>query len=249
MSVYLIDYENVHFGGLEGVESLSSKDTVVIFYGNDASTLPMDLHVRIVESGAALQYMKIEKMAKNYLDFQLSAISGYLVATTKQTDFVVVSNDKGFDSVLDLWNNADFVGRKLTFIRRDQIAVKGKKGKAKTKTKEEKAVPKKKTQTQKKMNAEDSKDQNEGSKKQGNEPKKQSDGVKKQTAVTLSEAQKKRVRGEVKDLNLKPNDYNKIYRAILASKDKHEYNIELIRIFKDQDLGNQVYKATKKEFS
>ena len=57
------------------------------------------------------------------------------------------------------------------------------------------------------------------------------------------------IRGEVKDYNLKPNDYNKIYRSVIASKDKHEYNIELVRAFKDQELANKIYKATKKEFA
>ena len=223
MSVYLLDYENVHFSGLEGVENLTSRDTVVMFYGNDASTLPMDLHIKIVESGAKLSYIKIEKMAKNYLDFQLSAISGYLVATTDQTDFIVVSNDKGFDSVLDLWNNADFVGRKLTFCRRDKIYL------------EEKA--KKPVRAKKPAKAK--------------EPLKAKEPVKAKEAEkpTLTEAQKKRIRGEVKELNLKPNDYNKIYRSVIASKDKHEYNIELVRAFKDQELGNMIYKATKKEFA
>ena len=121
MSVYLIDYENVNFSGLEGVGNLTPADEVVIFYSNAASTIPMNLHIDVQKSGARMQYIHIERTGKNYLDFQLSALSGYLVGTTDQTDFVVISRDTGFDSVLDLWNNQDFVGRTLTFRRQDSI--------------------------------------------------------------------------------------------------------------------------------
>ena len=121
MSVYLIDYENVNFSGLEGVGSLLEGDEVVLFYSDTASTIPMNLHIDVQRSGAKVRYIRIEKTAKNYLDFQLAAISGYLVGTTEQTEFVVISRDTGFDSVLDLWNTQDFVGRELTFRRQDSI--------------------------------------------------------------------------------------------------------------------------------
>lgn len=133
MSVYLIDYENVHYAGLSGIEELRPSDEVVLFYGNSASTIPMELHIGIANSGAKVQYIRISKTAKNYLDFQLSSMAGYLVGTTRQEDFIIVSNDTGFESVLDLWNGQTFAGRKISFSRRDQITLKkaGKKSKNK----------------------------------------------------------------------------------------------------------------------
>ena len=149
MSVYLIDYENVHFAGLEGVEKLRPQDEVIMFYSQNASTIPMELHVKMMECPAKIQFMHIKKTAKNYLDFQLAAISGYLVATTQQTDFIVISMDTGFDSVLDLWNTQEFVGRRVRFSKRSQIAEvssrpkkKGTKKPAAKKPQEEAADPK-----------------------------------------------------------------------------------------------------------
>ncbi|MDD6448878.1 MAG: PIN domain-containing protein [Lachnospiraceae bacterium] len=122
MSVYLIDYENVHYAGWEGIDKLTNKDEVILFYSENASTIPMDLHIKVVNSGANLRYIHVAKTAKNYLDFQLSALSGYLVAQTNQTEFVVVSKDTGFNAVVDFWNHQDFAGREVRFSRREQIA-------------------------------------------------------------------------------------------------------------------------------
>ena len=122
MSVYLIDYENVHYAGWEGIDKLTKEDEVILFYSENASTIPMELHIKVVNSGANLRYIHVAKTAKNYLDFQLSALSGYLVAQTNQTDFVVVSKDTGFNAVVDFWNQQDFAGREVRFSRREQIA-------------------------------------------------------------------------------------------------------------------------------
>ena len=79
MSVYLIDYENVHASGLAGVENCGIEDEIILLYGNDTSTIPMELHIQIANSKGKVQYHKIERTGKNYLDFQLSTIAGFLV--------------------------------------------------------------------------------------------------------------------------------------------------------------------------
>lgn len=69
MSVYLIDYENVHAGGLAGVEDCTIEDEIILLYGNNTSTISMELHIQIANSKAKVQYHKIERTGKNYLDF------------------------------------------------------------------------------------------------------------------------------------------------------------------------------------
>jgi hypothetical protein len=252
MSVYLIDYENVHSAGLEGVENLSIDDEVVMFYGNDGSSIPMELHVKMAESKASIRYIRTNKTAKNYLDFQLSAISGYLVATTKQNEFIVISKDSGFNSVLDLWNNQDFVGRRLIFSKRDQIA--------------EDAAPKKKRSSGRKKSspldkkeelpvkesakgAKSSKSSKATSKKSN--PKTKAKEITEDTAeapAKKTEINKAAIRACVSDLDLKPQDYTKMYKVFASSPDKNVYNMELNKIYKDQDKANAIYKATRKEF-
>lgn len=125
MSVYLIDYENVHASGLAGVENCGIEDEIILLYGNDTSTIPMELHIQIANSKGKVQYHKIERTGKNYLDFQLSTIAGFLVGTTRQTEFVIVSRDSGYDAVLDYWNDERLADRVVHFCRRASIAEAG----------------------------------------------------------------------------------------------------------------------------
>ncbi|MBP5165389.1 MAG: hypothetical protein ILP08_08220 [Lachnospiraceae bacterium] len=245
MSVYLIDYENVNFSGLEGVGALNEGDEVVLFYSDSSSTIPMNLHIDVQRSGASMRYIEIRKTAKNYLDFQLAALSGYLVGTTDQTEFIVISRDSGFDSVLDLFNTQDFVGRKVHFSRQDSIGgmipVKRRASSRKTAAKKpaaKKAVKPVEAKAPSKSPSENGKRPAENAAK--------ALGTKK---PDISNAFKAQIRLKVKDMNLKPTDYTKIYNVFSSASDKHNYDIGLIKAFKDQELGNRIYKATLSVFN
>ena len=296
MAVYLIDYENVHYAGWEGIEHLTKEDEVILFYSENASTIPMDLHIKVATSGARLRYIHVEKTGKNYLDFQLSALSGYLVAESGQEEFVVVSKDTGFNAIVDFWNQQDFLDKKIHFARREQIALtSSKKAVAKkagskqtvkqttkkaepkqtvkqtTKKAETKATAKKtdtkqaaktkaaKTKAAKtkaeKTKAEKTKVEKEEPKtnasKDNNTKQKLAEKIKaevKKPAVkkTLSAQEKSEIREAVSGLKLAPSDYTKIYRIFRESEDKQVYNTALVKGFKNQDKGNEIYKATRK---
>ncbi len=268
MSVYLIDYENVNFTGLEGVANLTPTDEVILFYSNAASTIPMNLHIDVQKSGARMQYIRIERTGKNYLDFQLAALSGYLVGTTDQTDFVVISRDTGFDSVLDLWNKQDFVGRTLTFRRQDSIGgnipVKPRKKRAKKaavktavkETEKQENIPAEKNSSKKKPQAKKSSGQTKKAAPVKKAPEKAAPAVLPAVASAqnekrepLSNTEKKDIRTAVKELKLKPTDYTKIYRTFEKVRDKQTYNNTLVKVFKNQELGNRIYKATLPVFT
>lgn len=281
MAVYLIDYENVHYAGWEGIEHLTKEDEVILFYSENASTIPMDLHIKVATSGARLRYIHVEKTGKNYLDFQLSALSGYLVAESGQEEFVVVSKDTGFNAIVDFWNQQDFLDKKIHFARREQIALTSSKkavakkaGSKKTvKQTTKKAEPKqtvkqttkkaetkataKKTDTKQaaKTKAEKTKVEKEEPKtnasKDNNTKQKLAEKIKaevRKPAVkkTLSAQEKSEIREAVSGLKLAPSDYTKIYRIFRESEDKQVYNTALVKGFKNQDKGNEIYKATRK---
>ena len=48
MSLYLIDYENVREKGFEGVEKLTGRDEVIIFYSEFIKNLPFQIHVELM---------------------------------------------------------------------------------------------------------------------------------------------------------------------------------------------------------
>lgn len=122
MSIYLIDYENVNESGLEGVKSLKSDDQVHIFYSDQIKTIPFERSIELSQSRAKIEYIQTRKTAKNYLDFQLTTYLGFLIGKGEKGEFIVVSNDKGFDSVVDFWK-----GRNIIISRYENIANKKKK--------------------------------------------------------------------------------------------------------------------------
>lgn len=368
MSVYLIDYENVHFAGWEGIDKLTEEDQVVLFYSDNASTIPMEISIKVARSKAELQYIHVDRMAKNYLDFQLAALAGYMVATSHQTEFVIVSKDTGFEAILDFWNKQEFLKKKVHFVRREQIAeVSSKKAKAKKAApvrkapavveeaeileeklyeepvveltpeelaEKEKADQKKKeliaklnagrpkgrnnrqrpnpnTQGRKQKasvkpveeKADDKKDeevkkpvsQKEAPKKETSKktstakktgsskpvvkaakPEKAEKAEKKAASTKksmkpkkaevvekalvektekrvgpgpkLTQAEKEQVRNSLKDVDLVPSEYIKVYKLLRTSIDKHDYNIALVKAFNGQEKGNLIYKATVKQF-
>ena len=103
MSYYLIDYENTGENGLEGLSDLGNGDQVIIFYSENADKMSFDLHQRLQECYAAIEFRKITIGKKNALDFQLAAYLGYLMAREENGRFCIVSKDLGYEVLLDFW--------------------------------------------------------------------------------------------------------------------------------------------------
>ena len=125
MSTYLVDFENVGVGGMDGVEKLSDRDRVVIFYGKQAAAVPFERHIEIASSRAEVRYIKVDKTGKNFLDFQLSSYCGYLIGSTSEKEFIIVSRDNGFGSMEDFWHGEEMSGKKISMKRRPAIAASG----------------------------------------------------------------------------------------------------------------------------
>ncbi len=105
---YLVDYENVHQTGLNGINELEKNDNVVIFYSQNADKLPFSLHSQIVETKAKIIYFEVDTVGKNALDFQLSSYIGYIVGKNSigknsKNMCYIISNDSGYENVCNFW--------------------------------------------------------------------------------------------------------------------------------------------------
>ncbi len=238
MSIYLIDYENVNESGLEGIKSLKSEDQVHIFYSDQIKTIPFERSIELSQSRARIEYIQTRKTAKNYLDFQLTTYLGFLIGKGEKGEVVVVSNDKGFDSVVDFWK-----GRNIKISRYENIANKPVASKA---SKTKKAQPAKKTKTTDKAPA---------AKKTQTADKisaqKRTQDVDKtaiaKKAADLTESWRKKVREAVKEDKLSPGNYTVVYKAIAQSSDKLELNNRLVKAF-DSTKGGALYNHVKSIF-
>lgn len=100
---YLVDYENVHQSGLNGIEKLTENDRLVIFYTSNAETLTFSLYEKLVQCSAEIKLYKVQCGGKNALDFQLSTFLGYILGTDQNIDCHIISNDKGYEYIRNFW--------------------------------------------------------------------------------------------------------------------------------------------------
>ncbi len=103
MATYMIDYENVKTGGLNGISRLTAEDRVIIFYSENANRLTFDLHRRLMECPAKIEYREVTVGGHNALDFQLVTYLGYLIAQNPTGQYLIISYDRGFEYVVNFW--------------------------------------------------------------------------------------------------------------------------------------------------
>ena len=105
MRAFLIDFENVKSAGLAGIEDLTPDDHVVILYSVNSNTISFEMHQKILVSKTPIEYFQIRRGGKNSLDFQLSSLLGWLLASGKYSHLFIISNDNGFDALTDFWTS------------------------------------------------------------------------------------------------------------------------------------------------
>lgn len=104
MASVLIDYENVgQTSGLKGVEYLTVRDTLIIFFSQACRKIRAEYMDAIEKSGCKFRTCKLVKPGKNALDFYIAAECGIL-NQNGETQIVIVSNDKGFSAIPDFFS-------------------------------------------------------------------------------------------------------------------------------------------------
>ena len=103
MAVYLVDFENVHSAGLMGVEKLSAKDSVYIFYSNNSNSMSFEAHAMLKATAAKVVPLHVSSGNKNALDFQLASFTGYLAGTSEDREVTIISVDTGYTFIQHFW--------------------------------------------------------------------------------------------------------------------------------------------------
>ena len=108
--VLLVDFENVHANGLQGITALCKQDTLYLFY-NDTLKITIDTHRSIEKVECEKIYQKVTTKTPNAADFLLVTILGDLIGNNSERSYAVISDDKGFDVVVKYWKskNVDIV--------------------------------------------------------------------------------------------------------------------------------------------
>ena len=96
MAFYYVDFENVQFNGLEGLETLEKGDKVFIFCREmDVNRIRSSL--KSISTKAFVCCKIVNCVSKNALDFELIAD---LFVNKSRCMKIIISKDKGFDAAI-----------------------------------------------------------------------------------------------------------------------------------------------------
>lgn len=110
--IYLVDTENVGSAWTDLLPQRNSKDMIILFFTEHSpgiSYYDLDIIRQYPSSFEMIECVT----GKNGLDFQLVSYLGYLIKSAPKTDYIIVTNDTGFDAVVKFWNQ-----REMSVIRK-----------------------------------------------------------------------------------------------------------------------------------
>ncbi|MGJ8563322.1 MAG: PIN domain-containing protein [Alphaproteobacteria bacterium] len=99
MHYIFIDYENVQPKHLTPLMDVPCK--IFIFVGALQAKLPVKLVTQMQKLGDRARYIRISSSAKDALDFHIAYYIGEISAGDKQGHFHILSNDKGYDPLIE----------------------------------------------------------------------------------------------------------------------------------------------------
>jgi hypothetical protein len=142
--VYLVDTENVNSIWKELLPDLTKNDRLLLFY------TPNSPHISYPDLGYILKYPDSFEMIECYtgnngLDFQLVSYLGYLLKTAAKTEYIIVSNDTGYDPAIRFWTDRE---RSVSRMTSKQLMKKKQSSPAVSPTKEPPAPAAKETDPQ-----------------------------------------------------------------------------------------------------
>lgn len=103
---YLVDTENVGSVWVDLIPTLGKQDCLLLFYTVNSSGISYEDLLKL--AGQEEKYQMIQCFTgRNGLDFQLVSYLGYLIKSNAKAEFIIISNDIGYDAVVRFWGAKD----------------------------------------------------------------------------------------------------------------------------------------------
>lgn len=110
----LIDFENVHPSNLEILKEYNFK--VIVFVGAKQNKISFELAAAMRSLGNNAQYLQIEGIGPNALDFHIAYYIGDISAKDENCYFHIISKDTGFDPLIQHLKNKNIYAQRVKDI-------------------------------------------------------------------------------------------------------------------------------------
>jgi hypothetical protein len=130
--VYLIDTENVRSVWTLLLDNMTAQDKIYVFFTMNSGNVSYENLNGILSSGKQVELMECFT-GKNGLDFQLVSYLGFLIRDNESAEYIIISDDGGYDAAIRFWEKKGFkVSRKTAAEVTGKPAKTGKKGASKS---------------------------------------------------------------------------------------------------------------------
>jgi len=106
----LVDFENVPNLDLSAVKDGFK---VLILVGRDQNKVPISLVKEAQKHGNKIEWIQISGKGKNALDFFIAYFLGQFVERKEGKEYIIISRDTGFDSLIDHLNEQNVQVRRM----------------------------------------------------------------------------------------------------------------------------------------
>ena len=110
---YLIDSENVGDFWIPLLELPAEETELVVFYTRNSPHMSYESLIKLKQSDRAVSFIKCYE-GTNALDFQLVSELGYRLALDDSDEFVIVTNDTGYDAAVKYWRHKKRAVKRIT---------------------------------------------------------------------------------------------------------------------------------------
>ena len=112
MKHYLIDSENVGDFWIPLLEIPAESAELIVFYTKNSPHMSYDSLIKLKESDRTVTFIKCYE-GTNALDFQLCSELGYRIACNENDDFIIVTNDTGYDAAVKYWRHKEYSVKRI----------------------------------------------------------------------------------------------------------------------------------------
>ena len=112
MKHYLIDSENVGDFWIPLLDLPAETAELIVFYTKNSPHMSYESLIKLKESDRKVTFIKCYE-GTNALDFQLCSELGFLIALNKDDDFIIVTNDTGYDSAVKYWRRKEYSVKRI----------------------------------------------------------------------------------------------------------------------------------------
>ena len=112
MKHYLIDSENVGDFWIPLLDLPADRAELIVFYTKNSPHMSYDSLIKLKESDRKVTFIKCYE-GTNALDFQLCSELGFLIAQNPGDEFIIVTNDTGYDAAVKYWRRKEYSVKRI----------------------------------------------------------------------------------------------------------------------------------------